>query len=805
MEIELKFKEGFIRYKKDLEDQLNKAKTERQELIEKFTNGELLTADDAIRNKKLADAIKSIERALDKVAEVEYYDHVEKVIIALSNPTLTAKQKEAGKNFVIKSLLSFNRVAISNLSAITNFPKDELQNVNHTIILVRKEITDLDYEINILKKYGHSTDELEGKRQLAKEKLNILNQFKGILFDEDSLEENLRNLSSNKTPDGIKDATITRYRKMIKRHKDLKIDSLVLDIKNHPIEDINEKTIPNNEPQIEEKADEKAMTQPISIVAPIPEITPQQSTLNEYEGPRLIDKDIDDQAELTTEGQTPEELDNAMENTPSIAQVEQNTNYFINNPFSSLDDEEEQDNEYTFINSNEPFEFPAEEEMESPSIAPTPINNSQENIEDKEIIEETPEIEESSLDETPDAEYEQLEDDFELEDNSFKGKVNRKFNAFKDWLYGGSYNYEDYELDGIVEDEYENPNSFKNKTKEKLAKVGRWLKKSWKPIAGITGATILVYALCTTFKGCKNDENLTHNPEENTYDPTIETTLEATYANAMINKLIDKGYTEYSAILMSDNYNKELLDTILSSPYNAAVENYATVRDFNYNYLNDYEEAKTIYGITSDKAVDYVNRSYKIMETGFYTDLTINEIVGVVKEIDNKTIFIDETNGFNHSINAALTNIYNDYAFGNSSIDSSVQKIEALKHFAPDGSDLDSFLTKFVDINKNVLRSRGNASLSDDSKKDMFNYLNVFANTFAGNTEGFNNPDQNAILEDTYDWNTAYVTFIKPLMSMYITESNAEDFACLQINMLSNYEQWIQLNGYCNEETVALG
>ena len=69
------------------------------------------------------------------------------------------------------------------------------------------------------------------------------------------------------------------------------------------------------------------------------------------------------------------------------------------------------------------------------------------------------------------------------------------------------------------------------------------------------------------------------------------------------------------------------------------------------------------------------------------------------------------------------------------------------------------------------------------------------------------NPNENAIVTDTFDWNIAYNTFVKPLISMYITEENVEDYACLQINMLSNYEQWAQANGCYleDEQSLTLG
>ncbi len=354
-----------------------------------------------------------------------------------------------------------------------------------------------------------------------------------------------------------------------------------------------------------------------------------------------------------------------------------------------------------------------------------------------------------------------------------------------------------------VEDlDNDNKMSLKDRTKKQLEKVGNFLSRNKKKIAAIGGTIVLCVSIILIAKSCskdiKNSNNNTTSKTENTYENTNKETIEA---------LVNKGYSEYAAMLMAENFDENTINTIQTKPYSPLVENYATEKEFNYDYLLDYEDARTIYNIASNKAVDYVNRSVKIQETGFYEDATINDIVGVVKSIDDQTLFKKEGDTEEQTIFASLTNIYNSYSFTNETQENNIKKLDALKYFDKDGSELSLFLNEYATLMQNVLSTKGNTEESDKAKQNVYNYLDTFANTFAGNKYDIENVNENAVIEDTYDWNVAYHSFILPSVSMFITEKNANDFACLQINMLSNYEQWAQVNEcyFEEEESLTLG
>lgn len=358
-----------------------------------------------------------------------------------------------------------------------------------------------------------------------------------------------------------------------------------------------------------------------------------------------------------------------------------------------------------------------------------------------------------------------------------------------------------------VEDlDNDNKMSLKDRTKKQLEKVSNFLNRNKKKIAAIGGATVLCVSIILIAKSCTKDIKNSKNND----DLDNKTNIEQTYENAnkeTIKALVNKGYSEYAAMLMAENFDENTINTIQTKPYSPLVENYATEKEFNYDYLLDYEDARNTYNLTSDKVVDYVNRSVKIQETGFYEDATINDIVGVVKSIDDQTLFKKEGDKEEQTIYASLTNIYNSYSFTNETQEENIKKLDALKYFAKDGSELSLFLNEYATLMQNVLSTKGNTEESDKAKQNVYNYLDTFANTFAGNKYDIDNVNENAVIEDTYDWNVAYHSFVLPPISMFITEKNANDFACLQINMLSNYEQWAQVNEcyFEEEESLTLG
>ena len=174
-----------------------------------------------------------------------------------------------------------------------------------------------------------------------------------------------------------------------------------------------------------------------------------------------------------------------------------------------------------------------------------------------------------------------------------------------------------------------------------------------------------------------------------------------------------------------------------------------------------------MYDITTTDAVDYVNRSAKIKNTGFYEGAEINDIVAVVKSIDDKTTFRDTDATIAQSFNTTFNRIVDNYLFGETTpID--IEKMEALKYFAKDDSDLDKWLSRFADLNIEILKNPTN----NENKDNLYKFERIYATSLNGfkneeealtNDEEFNN---DAILNDYFDYYIANESFRKPLVML---------------------------------------
>jgi len=584
------------KYKEDLVAKLEEATKERQELVEKVNSGENLTFKEGRRNKQLATLIKEIKRRIEMFDEVSLYESIEKDLETLNKAGTSRDEKDKLIKKLVEDFKKVTTVASKELIESGIVTEEDLKDLGGIKTKLTNEVSDLEKELELAKKRGFKTTDIEDEIEEKKTVLKTLEKYSKEIINEAELEKDLKALSLSKTKKSEKDAILEKYQGIISKYKNSTIEDIVIDMEENPID----------------------------------------------------------------------------------------------------------------------LELKSEEELDEKT-------------------------------------------------------------------------------------------SLKEKAKAKLEDLNEWLKKHGKTVAKITGTVVLAVTILVVAKQCSKDiENSKGNDLDN--QPTIGTTVDENKAKNTEN-LVNKGYNEYAAVMMAENFNQETIDTLLSSPYNPAVENYATAKEFNYAYITDYENARTIYNITATKTVDYVNRAAKIQETGFYNDAEINEIVAVVQAIDNQELFMAENNALEHSINATLTDIYNNYAFTNNNHENDMKKLDALQYFAKEGSDLDKFLTEYAEIAKSILVAKGNTEAINTETTTMYTYLDTFANTFAGNSYDLENPNENAIVTDTYDWNIAYSSFIKPLMSMYITEQNAQNYACLQINMLSNYEMWAQVNG-CdleNGQSLTLG
>lgn len=354
-------------------------------------------------------------------------------------------------------------------------------------------------------------------------------------------------------------------------------------------------------------------------------------------------------------------------------------------------------------------------------------------------------------------------------------------------------------IDADVEEVDNNKKSLKESTKEKLNTVGNFFSRNRKKIIAIGSTAVLCVTIALVAKSCSKDiEN-----SKNNDDLDNKTNIEQTYENAnkeVIEALVNKGYSEYAAMLMAENFNDTTLKALQNVPYIEEVENYVTDKEFNLDYLNDYENARNTYNLTSDKAVDYVNRSVKIQETGFYDEASINEIVEIVMAIDNKNLFMQENANLAQSFNTSFNRIVDNYLFGTTT-EEDLTKLDALQYFAKEGSDLDLFLTDFGSLAKE--------NIANPNDLNTRNKMCTFMTVFALSVNGYTNTDEdiniskiynsNAQLDDYFDWYMAYNSFIAPLYPTLIDENEFEYYEELQNIMLTALQD-PQFEMVCGEE-----
>lgn len=334
----------------------------------------------------------------------------------------------------------------------------------------------------------------------------------------------------------------------------------------------------------------------------------------------------------------------------------------------------------------------------------------------------------------------------------------------------------------IGKESKEEKKKLKVKTKENLNNIGEFFKRNRKRIVAIGGTTVILITFIAAAKSCSKD-----NDKDNDNDLDNSLGIEQTYEKQeIIDSLVKIGYDPYAAMIMAENFDGVTIKSLQSMPYIKAVENYATEKDFIFDNLKNYEDAMITYNITSDKAVDYVNRSAKIQVTGFFEDATINEIVAVVKAIDDKTLFMADNANLASSITTGFNGIVNDSLFGAVNKED-LDKLNAIQYFAKGGSDLDLFLTEFGVLAKKILINQNDI----DAKNKMYNYLAEFTLSL----NGFTNTDEdisvekpyntNAQVSDALDWYMAYNSAIAPLYPILVDENDFTKYENLQKTMLT--------------------
>ncbi len=285
--------------------------------------------------------------------------------------------------------------------------------------------------------------------------------------------------------------------------------------------------------------------------------------------------------------------------------------------------------------------------------------------------------------------------------------------------------------------------------------------KTLKTVGKIIGTVVLCGAIIWAAKSCSKDINKNNNVEPTTDISNEEINERA--ENIVVTSLKNIGYDEYSAGLMYQNFSEDTIKAILASPYIEGLEFYATEPDFKLVSFQDYENARIKFGITAQEIVDYVNRAKKISETNFLEGASVLDLTEVVMGVDRKEVGVNG-NYLDNIFNVGFNNIMVDY-FTDNITNNTIKRIEALRYIAKNNTDMDRFLERLHDLTKAVFEDPTN----NIKKDELFRFFRVFAYSL----NGFTNPEylttdkefnENAILNDYFDYYIAYQSFIKPVI-----------------------------------------
>jgi len=148
-------------------------------------------------------------------------------------------------------------------------------------------------------------------------------------------------------------------------------------------------------------------------------------------------------------------------------------------------------------------------------------------------------------------------------------------------------------------------------------------------------------------------------------------------------------------------------------------------------------------------------------------------------------MFTSENANLAQAFNTSFNRTVDNALFGTATEEDKI-KTDALYSIAKEGTDLDNFLSGFADRVKSILNDP-----TKENKDEMYNYVA----TFALSVNGFTNIDpdvnvsepynQDAQVNDFFDWYMAYDSFIKPLYPIFVDETNFAKWEELQIIMES--------------------
>ncbi len=267
-------------------------------------------------------------------------------------------------------------------------------------------------------------------------------------------------------------------------------------------------------------------------------------------------------------------------------------------------------------------------------------------------------------------------------------------------------------------------------------------------LAGVIGVTAVVgaYLIERSSKKTTNGNNITTEyvdpnleaAPEPMATPVPEVIIAMQNSNpTVVSTLQEIGYSEAVVPFMATSFSEDQIALLEQLPYDARVENYAKCSGFNYNYIDDYENARATQNLTTLEAVDFVNRAHLLQNYNLFNGANINDYTRFVAGIANKDIMThknDEVSlALNDVMNEIATHVLDTKITGVSSItNEDLNRIEALREIAAPGSDLDEFLEGFVDIIK--------ACITDPYNIDLSNKAYMYLNLWVKSLNNMDNP-----------------------------------------------------------------
>ncbi len=335
-------------------------------------------------------------------------------------------------------------------------------------------------------------------------------------------------------------------------------------------------------------------------------------------------------------------------------------------------------------------------------------------------------------------------------------------------------------------------------------------------IVGVAGISAIVI-LSAILLHKKGNNNSNSHETNNDADYTIDTNdIENIPSEDDLNdaftylklQLIDKGYTPYVANLLAQNGDEQLIFTLLNLDYVVEpIESYTKAKNFDITRIADYEDARIRYNLSGEDAVDIANRAIDLYNVGYFNNSNrdLTTLYNVLIAIRDKNIFFDENRETHQAIVNELFQISNK-VMNNSLTDIDLNKVAALPLFAKEGSDLRAHLEQVAPLYVENFRNPGN---TENNEKLYRHYLATtygFGGTLADSSysSGDQNFDNNAILEDAYDYFISSLVFQAGLQSGVTAHMDWElnhDAIVRWSNLEEVQNELFKSSNYCEQQS----